>query len=117
MAYRIKNNSKAPRGIQGKDGLVWIQPGSTRTIDTDHIGPLRKRCYLEIEELPEVLPDVPSALFAKFDNDGDNKPGGSKRPEQTEDLKALRAEYQTKLGKRPFSGWGAEELKRRMGDV
>lgn len=47
-----------------------------------------------------------------LDHDGDGKPGGSKAPEG--DLKALRAEYQDKTGKRAFPGWDEAEIRRRM---
>lgn len=30
------------------------------------------------------------------------------------DLSALRADYLAKLGKKPFPGWDADELRRRM---
>jgi len=51
---------------------------------------------------------------AQLDHDGDGRPGGSKAPEQTDDLKALRAEYREVLGKNPFSGWSAEVLKEKI---
>lgn len=50
----------------------------------------------------------------QLDHDDNGKEGGSKAPEPTEDLPALRAEYQEKMGKRPFPGWGADELRKRM---
>lgn len=40
-----------------------------------------------------------------LDHDGDGEKGGSKAPEPTDDLKALREEYREKVGKRPFPGW------------
>lgn len=30
------------------------------------------------------------------------------------DIKALRAEYEARFGKRPFMGWDADELRERM---
>lgn len=33
-----------------------------------------------------------------------------------DNLTALRAEYTEKLGKRPFPGWDADELRRRMNE-
>jgi len=50
----------------------------------------------------------------QLDHDDNGKEGGSVSPEPTDDLPALRAEYQAKMGKRPFPGWGADELRRRM---
>lgn len=47
-----------------------------------------------------------------LDHDKDGRPGGS--TSSVEDIKALRAAYAKKLGKKPFPGWDAAELKRRM---
>jgi len=33
------------------------------------------------------------------------------------DLVALRAEYQEKLGKRPFNGWDADTLREKIADA
>lgn len=63
------------------------------------------------------LPPPPAELLARFDHDHNGLPGGCAAPEQTDDLKVLRAEYTEKLGKRPFPGWGAEELKRRIAEA
>jgi hypothetical protein len=52
-----------------------------------------------------------------LDHDGDGKPGGSVSADPTDELKALRGAYRDKLGKAPFNGWDAAELKRRMGDA
>jgi hypothetical protein len=68
------------------------------------------------------FPGFPKAMGARgpiksvLDHDGDGKPGGSKSAaEDAKDaVKALRVAYQEKFGKKPFSGWGAEELQRRM---
>ena len=37
--------------------------------------------------------------------------------EAADDLAALRAEYLRIVGKRPFHGWDAAELKRRMAEA
>lgn len=34
-----------------------------------------------------------------------------------DDLAAAREEYQTKMGKRPFHGWSADELRAKMADA
>lgn len=50
-----------------------------------------------------------------LDHDGDGKKGGAPKPvDDAGILSALRAEYEAKLGKRPFMGWDAVELQRRM---
>lgn len=49
-----------------------------------------------------------------LDHDGDGGTGGSVAPETSADLKVLRAQYQEIVGKKPFAGWDAEELRRRI---
>lgn len=49
-----------------------------------------------------------------LDHDGDGRMGGSIKPEHTDDLPALRAAYQAKFGKRPFMGWDAADLAKRV---
>lgn len=47
-----------------------------------------------------------------LDHDGDGRKGGSEAPEG--DVKALRADYQEKFGKRPFPGWDADTLREKL---
>lgn len=50
-----------------------------------------------------------------LDHDEDGKPGGSKAAEGDKDaLAKLRTDYQEVVGKRPFPGWDADELQRRI---
>ena len=53
------------------------------------------------------------AGLSALDHDGDGRPGGSKAG-AGEDMQKLRADYQEVVGKRPFPGWDAAELQRRM---
>lgn len=48
----------------------------------------------------------------QLDHDRNGKEGGSKSP--AGDLAALRAEYQAKVGKRPFNGWDAVTLREKI---
>lgn len=66
---------------------------------------------------------VPSAaVLAKakraanpLDHDGEGALNGSKAPEVDKDaLNKLRADYTEVLGKKPFPGWDAAELQRRI---
>ena len=50
-----------------------------------------------------------------LDHDGDGRKGGSIAPEKTDDLKELRARYTEVMGKRPFNGWTADQLRAKMG--
>ena len=73
--------------------------------------------------VPGALPPLPPTLAkgAKrdpFDHDNDGAPGGSTKPEgDREEINALRAEYKDTLGKRPFPGWDADELRRRIAEA
>lgn len=49
------------------------------------------------ERKPANIPPPPASLVAKVT-----------------DIKALRAAYTKKLGKKPWPGWSADELRRRM---
>lgn len=55
----------------------------------------------------------PNALLSQLDHDKDGRPGGSLKPAGV-DLPALRAAYKKKYGKRPFGGWDADELTKRI---
>jgi hypothetical protein len=53
----------------------------------------------------------------QLDHDKDGKAGGSKAPdaaEGKEDLAGLREHYKKVVGKKPFGGWDADELRRRL---
>lgn len=54
-----------------------------------------------------------------LDHDGNGKKGGS--TSGAEDAKAevqdLREAYTEAVGKKPFAGWGADELRRRIADA
>lgn len=64
------------------------------------------------EDVPGGWLDHPFA--DPLDHDGDGKKGGSPKPEQTDDLPALRKEYEQLKGKKPFSGWDAATLREKI---
>lgn len=118
MRYLITNNSPGRRGFWSRGRLVWVDPKQQSVIDMDNVREANRPGL--VCEPAEELPPPPAGLaevVAKMDHDGDGIPGGSKAPKHTAELKALRAEYQKKMGKRPFPGWGVAEIKRRMGDA
>lgn len=79
---------------------------------------VRRARHINDRERVEIAPP-PDAVLAKarrsdpFDHDKNGAPGGSSKPADPA-TPELRAEYQEKMGKRPFSGWDAAELRRRM---
>ena len=58
---------------------------------------------------PVDLPPPPAGLLARFDGNG--------VPAQSPDLSTLRAEYTAKLGKRPFMGWDAQALAKKIAEA
>ena len=67
--------------------------------------------------MPEKPVKVEKVVIGKeFDHNNDGRPGGSTAPEPSDELAALRTEYRQVVGKRPFPGWDADELRRRMAE-
>lgn len=52
-----------------------------------------------------------------LDHDGDGKKGGSKAAPHSDDLAAVRDEYQRVVGKRPFMGWDAATLRAKIAEA
>jgi hypothetical protein len=93
-----------------RDGAAFVwdgRPTDTLTVNDEAAHEAAKREGWQVARDYLAAKPKPS-----FDHDGDGKPGGSKAPEG--DIAALRAAYTDKLGKRPFPGWDADELHRRM---
>lgn len=61
-------------------------------------------------------PETAAPAADPLDHDGDGKPGGSTK-QTGNDVAELRKAYQAAFGKRPFNGWDAEELRRRIADA
>ena len=55
----------------------------------------------------------PTVKVDPLDHDMDGKKGGS-LPQSGDDVKALRAAYTEKFGKKPFAGWNADTLKQKL---
>lgn len=76
--------------------------------------------YQSADEVPAGWKDHQFAKTAEesdsnaFDHDGDSKSGGSTSGGSGDEMKALRAEYEKAIGKKPFSGWDAETLREKM---
>lgn len=74
---------------------------------------------LDEPNLSPVLPDDPQPpptppARDPLDHDGDGHKGGSPLVTADDAIRALRSEYATVLGKNPFNGWGADELRERI---
>lgn len=52
-----------------------------------------------------------------LDHDSDGRKGGSPKPEASDNLTVLRAEYQEKVGKRPFHGWDEDTLTAKIAEA
>lgn len=78
MRLRIKNNLKGPRGIEkAGGGFVFIAPGETRVVEVANPDALFGVEFLDVEIDGYQAGPIPADLAARFDHDGDGKPGGS----------------------------------------
>lgn len=107
----IKKPLRYPHGYNTR----MMMPGETFQARK----PLDERLLLatkrvEVTRPTVVLPPPPPALLSQFDHDKNGHPGGSKAPPHTDELKALREEYEAKMGKRPFMGWDTATLREKM---
>lgn len=107
MKAKIKNTSRAPQGVHCVDGLKFIEPGATRTL-------VVADGYVE---RVKALPFLEAEWVDALDHDADGKKGGSVKQPADDDLKALRAEYAEKIGKKPFGGWDAETLRAKIAEA
>jgi hypothetical protein len=59
--------------------------------------------------------DVVAPEFERFDHNRDGRPGGSTKPaDASGEIAALRAEYTAATGKKPFPGWDAADLRKKI---
>lgn len=101
MAYH--NPTKGARAIHLTNGThVLVEPGATADIDEAKV----RRLAPGLVKAKNKLPPVPKDLAAKVE-----KP---KKVSAADEIKALRAEYEAKLGKKPFNGWKAAALREKI---
>ena len=62
----------------------------------------------------EVVETPRRVQIDPLDHDGDGRKGGSPKIESSQELIALRDEYERALGKKPFSGWDADTLRAKI---
>lgn len=109
MPFTLKNLSGFPLDVATVAGPV-VLPAYGEVIA--ELGALdeevmRQSPYVEVAEGKKKADPL--------DHDANGKKGGSKAPEgDAEETARLRSEYQDLFGKRPFNGWDAEELQRRI---
>lgn len=61
-------------------------------------------------------PPPPPPQLKQLDHDGDGKAGGSTK-QAGDEVAALRAEYQTRLGRKPFNGWDVDTLRAKIAEA
>lgn len=69
----------------------------------------------EIAQEPAPVVVEPDPVEQQSDEPAIDESADAPAVEETEDMRALRDEYQTAVGKRPFMGWSAEDLKDKIG--
>lgn len=114
---KIKNTSAAPQGVHTTNGLEWLQPGQTRTLDVAS----------EYEARVKKLPFL-KVLADPLDHDADGKKGGQAQaaeakvsePKVFDDMTddELRGFIADRDGKAPHPNTGREKLlAKAMGDA
>jgi hypothetical protein len=74
--------------------------------DADLLNKIGRARLVEATDKPDPL-----------DHDKDGKKGGSPKSEASDEMAALRSEYQSLVGKRPFHGWDAETIKAKIAEA
>lgn len=92
----VKNLTNSPYDLQTTKGLVRLP--AFGEVSGEFTGD-----YLQLLEASMAV-KVLNASSKSADGDRD-------------EIARLRAEYQGLLGKRPFPGWGAEELQKRIDEA
>lgn len=104
MAHRLKNLSGMPYDISTLNGPAILPANGEITVDLG---------AFEVEVMRHS-PDIEISAADALDHDADGKKGGSTKQPADKDLKALRAEYAEKIGKKPFGGWDADTLRAKI---
>lgn len=95
---KVKNLTNSPYDLQGRDGPVRIPAfGEAEGEFTDD--------YLHILE-------ASGSVVIVTDGEDAGQGGDSKPP--VDDLAKLRADYLDVMGKKPFNGWSAEQLREKI---
>lgn len=110
-----RNTSQGGRYIHLNTGqALLVDAGRTVTVEEGRI----KRVGPDlVRAKKDDLPDPPAALAAQVKKDAAAaKKPAAKKPaaDPKAEIKALRADYEKKTGKKAFTGWKADELKRRI---
>lgn len=102
------------------DGLRVVHLQAGMTVDLpDYVMPgLAREGFVRAvpasSKEPVRAPET-TAIFLAPEHSRSDAPGGSSRPgDPIGNLSALRADYRRITGKRPFPGWDAAELSKRI---
>lgn len=120
MLYKVV---KVPAGHASlKYRTRRLLPGDVFEIDDSKDGRLWSALLLAKRQIvphrePGKIAPPPEKVLKQLDHDQNGKAGGSKPAPASDDLAALRAEYQAKIGKRPFPGWGADVLRTKIAEA
>lgn len=113
MKLTIKNNAKAPYGIEKVGGgYVFVPPGETRDVDAANPDAMYARSFLDVCAVDYKAGPIPARLAqqaAALDHDENGAAGGSK-PAADRGLETLR-EQATGLGVTVDRRWGPTRLR------
>lgn len=106
--------------LRHKDGAAVAMRGQThssRGVDLDEEGKMIDSKQMRPGQSGAGYLDrqMQAGAAGSLDHDKNGQPGGSSKPaDAAGDIAALRAEYQTALGKKPFPGWDADTLREKI---
>lgn len=104
----VKNLTNSPYDLPTVDGFVRLPAFGevSGEFTGDYLQLLKASMAVELLDKP-TKPDP-------LDHDEDGKKGGSKPAEQSDEMAKLRADYAEIVGKKPYHGWGTEELQAKI---
>jgi hypothetical protein len=112
LKLTIKNNAKAPYGVEKVGGgYVFIPPGEERIVEAANPDAMYSRSFLDVCAVDYKAGPIPAKLAqqaAALDHDENGEAGGSK-PAADRGLDALRAQA-TELGVTVDRRWGPTRL-------
>ena len=104
----VKNLTNSPYDLPSTKGMIRLP--AFGEVSGDFSGD-----YLQLLEASMTVKVIEGQLKRDpLDHDEDGKKGGSKPAEHSDELAKLRADYADIVGKKPYHGWSAEELRAKI---
>lgn len=112
----MKRTMKALRDM--RYGTRRLKAGDTFEATHGHaklLDAMKRAEYVDEGRPRRQIPPIPEALKTRALVAGGRSPADSGAP--VDDIGALRSEYETKIGRKPYMGWKADELRKRIAEA